>query len=175
MGSTRRQRMRRKYDHNKDRKKAWKNKLKKPAIGCEPMREAWDERKPLKTNLSEMGLSYDPNKTLPFRKPKVEDEQVKSSKQQPTVTKPQVVNALETDANTPRLKSVWTTPEIANFCMTMMDRHGDDYVAMARDPLNIFQHTPKQIRRKIENMKKVPGLYEDYLASRAGGDEQSNS
>ncbi|ESO96960.1 hypothetical protein LOTGIDRAFT_214489 [Lottia gigantea] len=169
MGSTRRQRMRRKFDHTKNRKKAWKKSLKKPTIGCEPMRTAWDEKKSLKKNLDEMGLSYDPNKTLhkKIRKDgKIVEKEIK-------ITKPEVVQAMEEDAYTPRLKAIWTTPEIANFCLKMMDKHGEDYVAMARDPMNIFQHTPKQIKRKIEGVKKVPGLYEDFLASRTGGDDSS--
>ena len=40
------------------------------------------------------------------------------------------------------------------FCSEMIRRHGDDYEAMARDHLNIYQDTAKQIERKIATFKR---------------------
>lgn len=40
------------------------------------------------------------------------------------------------------------------FCSEMIRRHGDDYNAMARDHLNIYQDTAKQIERKIATFKR---------------------
>lgn len=51
----------------------------------------------------------------------------------------------------------------------MIDKHGDNYEAMARDHHNDYQLTPKQLKKRIENFKKIPKAYEQYLSEKAAG------
>ena len=48
----------------------------------------------------------------------------------------------------------------------MMDRHGDDFAAMSRDPDNIFQLTANKIRRKVTKFISVPEQFEPYAKER---------
>uniref|UniRef100_A0A914DYJ0 Nucleolar protein 16 n=1 Tax=Acrobeloides nanus TaxID=290746 RepID=A0A914DYJ0_9BILA len=41
-----------------------------------------------------------------------------------------------------------------DFCTYMINKHGEDYEAMARDSKNISQNTPKQLERKISVFKR---------------------
>ena len=52
------------------------------------------------------------------------------------------------------------------FVTKMMDRHGDDFAAMARDPDNIFQLTENKIRRKVTKFINVPDQFEPYARER---------
>ncbi|VDK19034.1 unnamed protein product [Anisakis simplex] len=42
------------------------------------------------------------------------------------------------------------------FCVYMIQKHGEDYEKMARDAKNLYQDTPKQIQRKIRIFKQSP-------------------
>ena len=48
----------------------------------------------------------------------------------------------------------------------MMDRHGDDFAAMERDPDNIFQLTANKIRRRVTKFISVPEQFEPYARER---------
>ena len=52
------------------------------------------------------------------------------------------------------------------FVTKMMDRHGDDFAAMARDPDNIFQLTENKIRRKVTKFINVPEQFEPFARER---------
>uniref|UniRef100_A0A915CKB1 Nucleolar protein 16 n=1 Tax=Parascaris univalens TaxID=6257 RepID=A0A915CKB1_PARUN len=51
-----------------------------------------------------------------------------------------------------------------DFCVYMMQRHGEDYESMARDAKNLYQDTPKQIQRKIRIFKQS-AEYQNLMAS----------
>ena len=47
-----------------------------------------------------------------------------------------------------------------------LDKHGDDFKAMARDPKNVWQETPKQIRQKLLKFISIPEQFNDYASER---------
>lgn len=51
----------------------------------------------------------------------------------------------------------------------MMEKHGTNYEAMARDHRNDYQLTARQLERKVEKFQKIPKVYERYLAEKAAG------
>ena len=51
----------------------------------------------------------------------------------------------------------------------MIEKHGTNYEAMARDHHNDYQLTARQLERKIEKFQKIPKAYERYLAEKAAG------
>ena len=52
---------------------------------------------------------------------------------------------------------------MCKWLMYLIDKHVDDYEAMARDKQNIYQHTPAQIRGQIARFKKTSYQYPTYL------------
>lgn len=156
------------FDYNKNRRRAWKKSQKLPSIGCEQVKNAWDNKKSLKQNLKDMGLSYDPNQTLAIPKAKdliagkMEVEEMPIS----AIKKGKVVQELESEANQPQAKTLkFSEPEV-RFCIYMMEKYGEEYKKMARDDKNYYQETPKQIRRKIRTFMNIPDQYKAYLKSK---------
>ncbi|NXP27558.1 NOP16 protein, partial [Scytalopus superciliaris] len=131
------------------------------------IRNAWDPSKSVAQNLAEMGLSEDPNKTLPI--PKVPGVEVESNGQRPgkkIVRKPYVVNEMEYEASLPEKKSNTLSRDLIDYVRYMIQNHGENYKEMARDEKNYYQDTPKQIKRKINVYKNFyPEEYKDFIAS----------
>ena len=49
------------------------------------------------------------------------------------------------------------------FVKELVDKHGDDYVAMSRDhKINVYQHTPKQLKKKIQKVMQTLDLAEKH-------------
>jgi len=165
------------FNYNKNRRRAWKKTKKLPSIGCAEVKEAWDSRKSFKANLSDMGLSVDPNQTLRIPSTKellkeataqnAKSSNVKAKAKVKTVKKSNVVKELEAVANAEQpVRMQLAEPEV-RFCIHMIEHYGEDYKAMARDERNYYQDTPKQIRRKILTFKSIPEQYKEYLHSRS--------
>ncbi len=55
------------------------------------------------------------------------------------------------------------------FSMYLLELYGDDYKAMCRDPKNVYQLTPAQIKRMIGTFKES-SYYPQYLT-----DKQNNN
>lgn len=51
----------------------------------------------------------------------------------------------------------------------MIEKHGTNYSTMARDHHNDYQLTARQLERKIEKFKKIPKVFDRYLAEKAEG------
>lgn len=148
-------RLRKKFNYVVDRKKLWKKSKKMPGIDCPLIKEAWSEGKSVATNMRMMGLAADSNAVL--KVPSTKDVIMKKNlntkglRKQP---KAYVAEALEEEASIPYVGKGQLPPEHIHFASYMLETHQDDYKAMARDPRNHFQQTPKQIRRKVEEYKK---------------------
>ncbi|XP_037679074.1 nucleolar protein 16 isoform X2 [Choloepus didactylus] len=70
------------------------------------------------------------------------------------VRKPYVLNDLETEASIPEKKGNTLSRDLIDYVRYMVENHGEDYKAMARDEKNYYQDTPKQIRNKINVYKR---------------------
>ncbi|KAJ8385414.1 hypothetical protein AAFF_G00189400 [Aldrovandia affinis] len=162
---------RKKYDYNKDRKKL-KRKFKKaaaPRIECRQIRHAWNEKRSAAQNLKDMGLAFDPNTTLPVRKPMPQvpgSEEEEAEVPQPLVIKPYVIKDMEAEANIPGKDTKSLSTDTIEYVQYMIKEHNDNYKAMARDEKNYYQDTPKQIRRKAELYKRFhPEQYTAFIQS----------
>ncbi|KAK3597767.1 hypothetical protein CHS0354_006125 [Potamilus streckersoni] len=162
-----------KFLYNVDRKKLWKKSKKLPAIKCPEIKQAWDNKKTVFQNMADMGLSADPNKTLKIantkeligpKSMKVEDNDKTRKSLKPR--KGYVAQALEDQAGLSPAKTLRLSEPDVQYCIYMMEKYGDDYKAMAKDPKNYYQDTPKQIRRKINIFTSIPEQYNDYLQSK---------
>uniref|UniRef100_A0A8I5Y0C6 Nucleolar protein 16 n=1 Tax=Rattus norvegicus TaxID=10116 RepID=A0A8I5Y0C6_RAT len=154
-GKTRRQ----KFGYNVNRKRLNRNARRKaaPRIECSHIRHAWDHTKSVRQNLAEMGLAMDPNKAVPLR--------VWAAKALShfLVSFPP---DLEAEASLPEKKGNTLSRDLIDYVHYMVENHGEDYKAMARDEKNYYQDTPKQIRNKINVYKRFyPTEWQVFVAS----------
>ncbi|GAA6232526.1 nucleolar protein 16 [Lates japonicus] len=159
---------RKKFDYNQDRKKMKKKFIKKcnPRIENPQIRNAWDDKKSMARNLQEMGLAFDPNRTLPIKKQRLLGDDKETKAPVNIVTKPYVLNQLEEEASRPEKDSKTLSSDLIEYIQYMIQEHKDDYKAMARDEKNYYQDTPKQIKRKINEYKRChPQHYDAFISS----------
>lgn len=152
-GKTRRQ----KFGYNVNRKRLNRNARRKaaPRIECSHIRHAWDQTKSVRQNLAEMGLAMDPNRAVPLLKRKVKAMEVDvEERPKELVRKPYVLNDLEAEASLPEKKGNTLSRDLIDYVRYMVENHGENYKAMARDEKNYYQDTPKQIRNKINVYKR---------------------
>uniref|UniRef100_A0A3Q3X6T4 Nucleolar protein 16 n=1 Tax=Mola mola TaxID=94237 RepID=A0A3Q3X6T4_MOLML len=157
-----------KFNYNQDRKKLKKKFLKKynPRIENPQIRNAWDDRKSMARNLQDMGLAFDPNRSLPIKKTSLLGEEKETKAHANVVTKPYVLNQLEEEASRPEKDSKTLSSDLVDFVQYMIREHSDNYKAMARDEKNYYQETPKQIKRKIDQYKRChPEHYSAFMDS----------
>uniref|UniRef100_UPI0037E93540 nucleolar protein 16 n=1 Tax=Semicossyphus pulcher TaxID=241346 RepID=UPI0037E93540 len=168
MPKTKQSSKRKKFDYNLDRKKLKKKFLKKcnPRIENTQIRNAWDSKKSMARNLQEMGLAFDPNRTLPIKKQRLLGKGKEAKAPVHIVTKPYVLNQLEEEANRPEKDTKTLSSDLIEYAQYMIREHNDDFKAMARDEKNYYQDTPKQIKRKINEYKRChPQHYNAFISS----------
>uniref|UniRef100_A0A8D8RCH5 Nucleolar protein 16 n=1 Tax=Cacopsylla melanoneura TaxID=428564 RepID=A0A8D8RCH5_9HEMI len=142
-------------------KKRLNNKRRKTGnIQDKTIKESWDNRLTVQRNMENMGLAFDPNQVVT----KGEGQPGKGKKNKGT--KMHVVKSLEEEAKQPRERQLRLPKTQVSYLTSMMDKHGEDYKAMARDPKNFYQETWKQIRAKINTLKGIPEQYNQYLKSK---------
>uniref|UniRef100_A0AC11CST4 NOP16 nucleolar protein n=1 Tax=Ovis aries TaxID=9940 RepID=A0AC11CST4_SHEEP len=61
---------------------------------------------------------------------------------------------LEAEASLPEKKGNTLSRDLIDYVRYMVENHGENYKAMARDEKNYYQDTPKQIRNKINVYKR---------------------
>ncbi|XP_075712593.1 nucleolar protein 16 [Rhinoderma darwinii] len=151
------------YNYSVNRKKLKRRAKKKdaPRIACDEIRNAWDERKSVATNLADMGLAADPNKAFPIH------ADTGTSSEQKLVRKPYVVQGLKASASLPSKKTMGISSDMVFYVRHMVENYGEDYKAMARDEQNYYQDTPKQIQRKVNLYRRHhPNEYKALLTPR---------
>ncbi|KAI1721585.1 ribosome biogenesis protein nop16 domain-containing protein [Ditylenchus destructor] len=147
-------------------------KRQKAAVQNKILEENWSARKTVQQNIQGMGLAYDPNKLIGLSikdavvdEMEIEDLSVAKAagsvgkQKKPRNVPGKVVNQIESAAENAtkeqqQKREHRISKDDVKFCSKMIDKHGLNYKAMARDSENIWQHTPKQIQRKIETFKK---------------------
>lgn len=150
------QRLRRKFNYNKNRKREWKKKKTLPKVKCEILENCWDHKLSHIVNLQKIGLSHDSNVTLRIPTTKellLKKENVEMPKVEETS---EVVKALEELAK-PVKKMPKQTLDDSKFCQEMIEKYKNNYNAMARDRRNFYQLTANQIRKKVETYHQING------------------
>ena len=51
----------------------------------------------------------------------------------------------------------------------MIEKFGEDYVAMSKHHKNYYQETPKQIKKRLNQFKNMKVAYEKYLNEKKNG------
>ncbi|KAL0281677.1 UNVERIFIED_CONTAM: hypothetical protein PYX00_002590 [Menopon gallinae] len=148
MTKIRKQKRRKQYRYNVNRKRLNKN-----------VKKAWKERFSCRQNLKSMGLVYDVNKEIGV----AEECKMDVDAGERTKPKAKVAEELEKDANTLREKGYRLPKNQVEYLSYLLDKYGEDYKAMARDKRNIIQATWKQIRSKINVFKSIPEQFNEYL------------
>merc|ERR1719447_1888996 len=104
-----------------------------------------------------------PNNSL-LKNPRSESNNIPpqeiASKKSSEVVKKLEAEALEAEAN--KKANFRFTGEQVKWITYCLDKHGDDFKAMARDPKNIWQETPKQIRQKVLKFVNIPEQFAVY-------------
>lgn len=177
MPRLRKLRRKQKFGYHINRKRLDKKLKKLPTINCDAVREAWDEKKSLAQNLSSMGLVSDSNADGGFRIPSLKDQMKQhlgegegEEVEQEEPVNSHVVKSLENQAREDFKKKKETAhplpPEMFRKLCKFIDKHGEDYEAMAKDHTNYYQETPKQLKKQIERLKNIPQQWIPYLRSR---------
>ena len=157
------------------------------ALCCSDVMKAnWDNSKAVKDNLDSMGLAYDPNKVITNKTTKAKMVEKMKESRAGAVDGPvqkalaaedgSVVRLLEEEvASMPRKSSFRFPPDQVKLITYMMDKHGEDYKAMARDRRNVMQETPKQIKHKILKFRSIPQQFAKYAKEKGLLDEAQPS
>merc|ERR1711913_199056 len=177
------QRMKKKYDYNRNRKRV-RQKLEKTSkfnvkVGCKVVRDAWDHRVSVRENMSRMGMVLNASDVMPVSGTKQKlvnnmkklknvsvEEDAETAADSPIVTKPEVIAKLSEEANVPVKQNFRFTTSQVQLITHMMDKHGTDFKAMARDPRNHFQETPAKLRGMIRKFISIPEHYAPYCKER---------
>jgi len=115
----------------------------------------WDGKKTLRQNFRAVGLSGDVNAPKP-KVPRPLNE-AEAAKAQGVVAELEqiVADHVPTTRFTPAGEVL--------FARQLVEKHGDDYQAMARDhKINVYQHTPKQLKKKIAKVISTLDLAEKH-------------
>ncbi|XP_028517867.1 nucleolar protein 16 isoform X2 [Exaiptasia diaphana] len=141
------------------KKKKIKKKIK---IQNKTIQKHWDHSKTMKQNFKDLGLSCDVNMSMPvIKKKKTEGEETME-----VDSTTSVVQEFEQLAQTEEKKERHISPGEAQFVWNLIQKHGNDYKAMARDKMNIYQHTTNQIKRKCEAFLRSSQDFSQHLQNK---------
>ncbi|EDV20771.1 uncharacterized protein TRIADDRAFT_60763 [Trichoplax adhaerens] len=131
-----------------------KRKAAKVTISNNTIKKNWNKKKTLRENFSSIGLAINSNKAIKIRD--VTERMEVDQPANPSKPTTKVVQELEMIAS----QGSQTTrrhiaPGEVKFLKDLMDSHGENYEAMARDKRNCYQQTAKQLERKCKNLMKA--------------------
>ncbi|XP_050545053.1 nucleolar protein 16-like [Daktulosphaira vitifoliae] len=159
-------------------KKALRRKMKKrmPKVTFPLIKDLWDDKASVRKNLRNFGLTNDPSRSIltgfvsnqsqenaPMEGTGNSVVQITRQKKNRKPTK--VIKKLEEEAKKPRkLKQITIPPGTIKFLTYLMEKYGNNYKEMTKDPKNVYQMTWKQIRAKILIFKGIKDY--EYLMPR---------
>ena len=179
MTKLRKQRRKKRFDYGRSRKRVRKQQEKTSKfnvkVDCKVVQDAWDHRVSVKENMSRMGIVLNASEVMPFAGAK--KKMVSTLKKQrnipeaeneskSNILKPEVISKLTEEANVPVKQNFRFNSTQVQLITFMMDKHGTDYKAMARDPRNHFQETPAKLRGMIRKFINIPEHYAPYCRER---------
>merc|ERR1712112_614405 len=142
-------------------------------VDCKTMKDVWNSRVSLKENLEAMGVAVDANTVLPkisAKKKMLKDLKKRAGKEEMEEVeekgKTEVIQKLEEEAAYIPVQSFRFTPSQVQLITYMMDKHGEDWGAMARDPRNHYQETPAKLRGMVSKFVSIPEHYVVYCKDR---------
>jgi len=144
-------------------------------VDCQAMKEVWDTRVSLKENMTNMGVAFDANNVVPkiSSKHKMVKEmkkkkglEVDENEEDGVMRKTEVVAKLENEAKFEAKQTFRFTPTQVQLITYMMDKHGEDWSAMARDPKNHYQETAAKLRGMVNKFISIPEHYAVYCRER---------
>jgi len=121
--------------------------------------DKWSHKRSTEQNLKKMGLVFNVNDL--------------SEKKKPSGSLKAVAKELEVEANAPRASGYRLPKNQVEFLTYMLDKYGEDFVAMTRDKKNVAQLTWKQFRTKVNTFKSIPDQFNLFLEGRKGKDVMS--
>ncbi|CAH1991793.1 unnamed protein product [Acanthoscelides obtectus] len=171
MTKLRKQRRRKVFRHAVNRKRLRNKIFGVGSIKCKEIKEAWDNKRSVETNMKDMGLSCDPNKTIQVPKTlkaslmSNQNEWKEEEIPQPesSRSKSRVAQMLEEDAKAPRVRKIRLPNSQIEWLSYLILKYGNDYKAMAKDSKNYYQETWKQIRQKVRRFRSIPEQYYMFL------------
>eukprot|EP00092_Neocalanus_flemingeri_P023560 GFUD01025548.1.p1 GENE.GFUD01025548.1~~GFUD01025548.1.p1 ORF type:complete len:223 (-),score=74.43 GFUD01025548.1:98-766(-) len=178
MTKLKKQRKKKTYNYGRNRSRVRKQQERTTKfnvkVDCKPMKDVWDNRISMKENMAAMGVALNANDVLPFagtKKNLIEKMKKLNNvpillKDKPVVTKPEVVDKLETEANVGSKQVFRFTTTQVQLITHMMDKHGMDFKAMSRDPKNHYQETPAKLKGMVTKFISIPEHYAPYCRER---------
>jgi len=144
-------------------------------VDCQAMKEVWDTRVSLKENMTKMGVAFDANIVVPkiSSKQKMVKEmkkkkglEVDENEEEGLKRKSEVIAKLEEEAKFEAKQTFRFTPTQVQLISYMMDKHGEDWSAMARDSKNHYQETAAKLRGMVTKFISIPEHYAVYCRER---------
>lgn len=120
-----------------------------------------------------MGVAFDPNEVIKQKSlketlmEKVANIPKKVSENSSQTS--EVIKRLEaqvSEAEATKVSKFRFTSEQVKWITYCIDKHGDDFKAMAKDPKNVWQETPKQIKQKVLKFIAIPEQFTVYAKER---------
>ena len=183
MTKLRKQRRKKRFDYGRSRKRVRKQQEKTSKfnvkVDCKVVQDAWDHRVSVRENMSRMGIVLNASDVMPVSGTKKKlvnkmkklknvsvEEEAEAASDSPTIMKPEVLAKLSEEATVTAKQNFRFTTSQVQLITHMMDKHGTDYKAMARDPRNHFQETPAKLRGMIRKFISIPEHYAPYCKER---------